>query len=75
MENSTDSVLQNITPLSSGTLKDAYLHLGVNISYFPNPKKQIVVVENSRRWVKDITKKVVRVILYLRGWTSMEQGW
>ena len=38
-DDSTDSVLQAIIPLSSVTLKDVYFHLRGNISDFPDQKK------------------------------------
>ena len=46
---STESSLQAIIPLSSDTLKDAFIHLGENISDLPDQKNQTVTVDIARR--------------------------
>ena len=53
-DDSTDSVLQAIIPLSSVTLKDVYFRLGGNISDFPDQKKLMDMVDITRMWGKDI---------------------
>ena len=74
MEDSTDYTLQAILPLSYDTLKDAFIHMGGNISDFPDLKKQTVALEIEKRWCQDIIKEGAIIIAYLRSGTSMEQG-
>ena len=49
MENSTGSILENTTPLSSDTLKDAFIHMDETIRDFPDLKKLTVALKISRR--------------------------
>ena len=54
MDDSTDSVLQVTTPISSDTLKDALLNLGGNIRNLPDLKKETVAVPIGKGWGNDI---------------------
>ena len=54
MENSTDYILEAILPLSSDTLKYAFIHMGGKITYFPEPNKKTIALEIERGWGKDI---------------------
>ena len=74
-DKSTDSVLQDIIPISSDSFKDTFLHLGGKLSDLPDLKKRTFVVEIVRRWGKYIIKKGARIIAYLRGGPRMDQGW
>ena len=56
-DESTESALQDITPLSFDNLKDAFLHLGGNIHDFPDLKKWTFMVQISKRWGKGIIKE------------------
>ena len=71
---STDSILQSIIPLYSDTLKEVFMHMGVNIINFPVLKKQTVALEIEKRWCQDIIKEGAIIIAYLRSGPSMEQG-
>ena len=61
-EESTDSTLQATPPLSYETLKEDFIHMGGNISDFPDIKKQMVVLDIERRRGKDIIKEGARKI-------------
>ena len=56
MEDSTDSILQAILHLYSDTLKEAFIHMGGDISDFTELNNQTVVLDIERGWVKDIIK-------------------
>ena len=53
-EDSTDSIIQAIIPLYYDTLKDDFIHMGVNIGDFTDLKKQMSMLDITRRWFKDI---------------------
>ena len=53
-EDFTDSILQDIFPITSDTLKDDFIHMGGNIGDLPDLKKQTVVLGIERRWGKGI---------------------
>ena len=56
-EDSTDSILQATpTPLSSDTLKEAFIHMGVNIDDLTNIKKQTFALDIDSRWGKYMIK-------------------
>ena len=44
-------------PLSSDTFKDAIIHMGENISDYPNVKNQTVTLDIERRCGKDIIEE------------------
>ena len=48
-EDSTDYIFQAILPVSSDTLKDAFIHMGVKISYFTELNNWTVALEIERR--------------------------
>ena len=56
-EFSAESILQAIIPLSDDTLKGALIHMGGKIIDLPDLKKQIVVLEVVRRWVRISLKR------------------
>ena len=56
MEESTDYVLQGILTLSTDTLKEAFFHLGGNISDLPDLKKCTTDVGITKTWGKPIIK-------------------
>ena len=56
-EESTDSVLQGIISLSSDTLKDAFFHLGGNISDLPDLNNSTVAVGIAQMWGKHIIEE------------------
>ena len=70
-DNSTGSILQDITTLSSDTIKGDFFCLGVNISDLNDLKKQNFTVEISRMWDNKIVKERARVIAELSGGTRM----
>ena len=74
MEDSTESILQSITPLSYDTLNHTFIHMVVNISDLPDLNKKTFALEIERRWGKDIIEEVTRKTAYMRGGTRMEQG-
>ena len=61
-DKSTDSVLQDVIPLSYGTLKGDFFRLGVKISNFLYQKNQEAVLGITMRWGKHITKEGEEVI-------------
>ena len=52
----TKSILQDILPLSSATIKETFIHMGGKVNYFTELKKRTVVLDIERRWGKDIIK-------------------
>ena len=52
-----------------------FFHFGGNIINLTGLKKQMVAVEITRRWGKDIIEEGEIVIAYMRDGMSMEQGW
>ena len=60
MEESTDSILQAIIPLSSDSLKDAFIHMGGKIIDLLDLKKWTFALDIESRWVNDIIKEVAR---------------
>ena len=73
-EDSTESILEYIIPLSSYTLKYAFTHVGGNIGNFPILKKQTITLDIARRCGKNIIKEGSIKISYLRGGARMNQG-
>ena len=71
----TKTTNDSIIPLSYDTLKDAFIHMGGNISDFPNLEKQTVALEIERRWDKYIIKEGARKTAYLGGGPRLEQRW
>ena len=61
-EESTDSILKYIIPLSSDTPKYAFYHMGEEINNLPDLKKRTDALEVARKWGKDIIKEGVRKI-------------
>ena len=53
-EDSNKYIIQVIIPLSSDTLKDAFIHMGVNIGDFTDIKKRMYALDITRKWGKDI---------------------
>ena len=71
----TDSILKYIIPVCSDNLKDAFIHMGGNISNFTDLKKQKSELKVLRKWGKDTIEEGARQIVQPRGAPSMEQGW
>ena len=61
-EDSNDSILQAIYPLSSDTLKGAFINMGGKISDLTNLMKKTFALDIERRWGKDIIKEEARKI-------------
>ena len=60
MENllsATKTTNDSIIPLSYDTLKDAFIHMGGNISDLPDLKKQMIALDIERRRDNDIIEK------------------
>ena len=56
-EDSTDSILQAIVPLSSETIKGIFTRMVGNIYNFPGLKKQMFTLDIESRYYKDIIKE------------------
>ena len=61
---SIDYILQDTPPppLSSDTLNDTFIHMGGNISYLTNLKKQTVASDIENRRGKDIIEEGAKTI-------------
>ena len=57
MDDSTDSTLQDIIPLSSDILKYYFFHMGGNVGYLYDLDKRTVTVEIASIWGKYIIEE------------------
>ena len=63
IEDSTGSIIQGILDLYADTLREAFFHLGWNISYLTDLKKRTVAVEIENRWDKNIIEEGLMTVV------------